>query len=280
MSGASTGLYAHELLSEATDLPRHEAERLLMAAAAWDRSKLAVGGVVEPAAAAEFRATVGRRRHGEPLQYIEGTAQFGPLELLVDDRALIPRPETEQLWELVVARFPTAPDLVVDLCTGSGNLALACKHAWPDAAVFATDSSSDAASLARLNAVRLGLDVTVLTGDLYQPLPHHLQHRVDVIVANPPYLAAAELATLAVEVRVHEPVAALVAGPRGDEVMTRIAAEAAQWLRPGGTIAVEISEFRAADAAALFEGFDAEIVNDLAGKPRFVVGAMGHGLEA
>jgi len=280
VSGASTGLYAHELLSEATDLPRHEAERLLMAAAAWDRSKLAVGGVVEPAAAAEFRATVGRRRHGEPLQYIEGTAQFGPLELLVDDRALIPRPETEQLWELVVARFPTAPDLVVDLCTGSGNLALACKHAWPDAAVFATDSSSDAASLARLNAVRLGLDVTVLTGDLYQPLPHHLQHRVDVIVANPPYLAAAELATLAVEVRVHEPVAALVAGPRGDEVMTRIAAEAAQWLRPGGTIAVEISEFRAADAAALFEGFDAEIVNDLAGKPRFVVGAMGHGLEA
>jgi release factor glutamine methyltransferase len=262
-----------QLLREASDLPLHEAERLLMAASGLPRAHLAIGGSVAADVVTRFRSSVARRRTGEPLQYIEGSVHFGPLELAIDRRALIPRPETEQLWELAVARCVPSPTTVVDLCTGSGNLALACKHAWPGASVFAVDVSDRAAALARHNARRLGLDVIVLTGDLFDPLPRELLGQVDLIVANPPYLAEDELPTVAAEVRDHEPTAALVAGPMGDEVLGRIAGGADRWLRPGALIAVEISEFRATEVVGLFAALAPELVFDLAGKPRFVVGS-------
>lgn len=265
---------SRELLSRASDLPRHEAERLLVAATGWERSRLSGGETVDAPAEEAFTAMLERRRSGEPLQYIEGTVQFGPLELAIDPRALIPRPETEQLWELVARRTATPPDVVVDLCTGSGNLALACKHTWPDALVLATDLSPDAVALARENASRLHLDIDVRAGDLFAPLPSAVRGRVDLLVANPPYVAADELETLPTEVRDHEPTMALVAGPRGDEILARIARDAIDWMRPGGVVAVEISEFGAPEVASLFAAFDAEILDDLTGTPRFVVGAM------
>lgn len=259
-----------ELIAGVSDLPRHEVERLLGKATGLSRTELVLGVPVAADDVATFEAFVQRRRSGEPLQYIEERIPFGPIEVSVDARVLIPRPETEQLFE-VAADAVTEPRVIVDLCTGSGNLALALKHDFPDAVVYATDSSEDAVAVARANAAEAGLDVTVLHGDLFDPLPQHLRGRVDLLVANPPYVSEAELGELPAEVRDHEPRAALVAGPTGDEVVARIAAAAPDWLCAGGVVVCEISEFRADAATTLFEPLGGEVRRDLSGKERFVV---------
>ncbi len=191
--------------------------------------------------------------------------------MTVDRRGLIPRPETEQLFALAVDAV-VEPQVIVDLGTGSGNLALALKHTFPDAVVYATEISSGAARLARENARNANLDVTVLDGDLFDPIPEHLRGNVDLIVSNPPYLAEAEIAALPADVRDYEPRIALVAGPSGDEVVAVIASEAPGWLAPGGTIVCEISEFRGPAMEELFAPLDGEVCKDLAGKDRFVIG--------
>jgi release factor glutamine methyltransferase len=212
------------------------------------------------------------------LQYLEESTQFGPLDLLSDSRALVPRPETEQLWELAVEWVRAdPPQIIVDLCTGSGNLALAMKHHFAAADVYGTDTSRDALELAQENASRTGLVVQWCEGDLFAALPSALSGRVDLLVANPPYLADGEAEDLPVDVRDHEPPGALFAGPRGDEVLERIAAKASRWLRPGGVIACEISEFRAPRAEEMFRQYAARVVVDLTGRPRFVIGRLPAG---
>ena len=266
---------SHRQLVASTDLPGHEAERLLIAAAGLSRSELVSVAELSPDAVAAFRDLVARRMAGEPLQYIEGTVQFGPLELLSDPRALIPRPETEQLWERVVAWVgDEPPTIIVDLCTGSGNLALALKHTFRGAFVWATDLSPQALSLARENGARTGLQVNWLDGDLFSPLPGDLTGRVDLIVGNPPYVATAEAAALPNDVRDHEPHAALVAGERGDEVLAEIAVEAVHWLSPGGRIALEIGETQGPQTMEIFSRYDLHIDQDLAGKDRFGFGRL------
>ena len=131
---------------------------------------------------------IARRLRGEPLQYIEGTAAFGPLDLLVDERVLIPRPETEGMFDLAT-RMVRSPEIIVDLCTGSGALALALKSRFPSAAVFATDISPAAVEVATDNRYRTGLQVYLAEGDLFDPLPTAILGSVDLIVANPPYVA-------------------------------------------------------------------------------------------
>jgi release factor glutamine methyltransferase len=265
-------------LLDESGLPRNEAERLMTKATRLSRAALAAAGVVDAQQAADFRSLALRRRKGEPLQYLEGTTQFGPLELLSDRRALVPRPETEQLWELAVAEVRAHPPrLVVDLCTGSGNLALALKHEFSSAEVYGTDTSQDALDLAAANAARTGLAVEWLHGDLFTALPGGLRGRLDLLVANPPYLSGDEVSDLPIDVREHEPRDALVAGPGGDEVLAGIAAEAADWLRVGGVVACEISEFRADRAEELFGGFRPSVLPDLTGRPRFVVGSRPAG---
>lgn len=263
----------HDLVVE-SGLPRHEAERLLLVATGGSRMDLLSQPEVGPAVAEEFRRLAAARRGGEPLQYLEGTVQFGPLELAVDRRALIPRPETEQLWEMAVHELAAqSKPVVVDLCTGSGNLALAIQYVFPDADVHGTDVSARALDLARENAARTGLvGVQLLHGDLFDPLPDRLRGGVDLIVSNPPYLAEEEHGTLPTDVRDHEPRSALVAGPTGDEVLARIAAGAEAWLRPGGAVICEVSELRPNQARRLFAAYRAEIREDLAGRPRFVFG--------
>jgi release factor glutamine methyltransferase len=241
-----------DLLRSVPDLPDHEARRLLETATGRSWTDLLLGVEVAAEEIEVFRALVERRRSGEPLQYIEGSVPFGPIEVAVDPRVLVPRPETE---------------------TGSGNLAIALKHRFPTATVYATDISSDAVDLARENAREAGLDVTILLGDLFEPLPGHLRGRVDLIVSNPPYLAAAEVADLPVDVRDHEPTMALVAGPVGDEVLARIAEAAPDWLRPGGVVVCEISEFHGSVVAGHFASLRGDIQRDLSGKERFVIGA-------
>jgi release factor glutamine methyltransferase len=258
------------LLDATADLPRHEVERLLMAATGLGRSGLLLTGALPDEAVHRFEALLARRRAGEPLQYLEATVEFGPVALHVDRRALIPRPETERLWELATGLQAGEVKVIVDLCTGSGNLALACAHHWPEARVLATDRSAAAAALARENADALALPVEVLVGDLFDPLPADLAGRVDLLVANPPYLSEAELGQVAAEV-LAEPRDALVAGPEGIEVVARIGAGAGRWLAPGGVAVVEVSEHHAVRAAALFAGLDATVHHDLAGRPRFVV---------
>lgn len=267
------------LLAACPDLPRHEAERLLAAAAGVSRTAMFLAVDFDADIRKRFAAFVDRRRHGEPLQYIEGTVQFGPVELLSDARALIPRPETEYLWEVAARecgwRGDGAGRIVVDLCTGSGNLALALKHRFPGAMVYATDVSAQALDLASANALYTGLTVEWLRGDLFAPLPARLRSRVGLIVANPPYLAEDELSELPAEVRDHEPRVALVAGPTGGEVVARIATEAAAWLAEDGVLVCEIGERQRTPAEEAFAGWAVEVVRDLTGRDRVVVARPG-----
>ncbi len=237
-----------------TDLPNHEFSRLKAVAAS--------NGV-------SLDQLVARRLSGEPLQYIEGTVQFGPIEIKVDTRALVPRPETEGLYEMAV-RMVRNPEIVVDLCTGSGALALALKHAFPGATVFASDISEEAIELAMENRLLTGLDVYFALGDVFDPLPASLLGHVDLLVANPPYVSKADFAELPVDVR-QEPEIALLAGPTGLEHIQMIGARAAAWLRPGGVVICEIGETQGVSASTSFIELPAVVRQDLAGRDRYVV---------
>jgi release factor glutamine methyltransferase len=212
---------------------------------------------------------IARRLSGEPLQYIEGTAPFGSLELLVDERVLIPRPETEGMFELAT-KMVRSPEVIIDLCTGSGALALALKSQFPAAAVFATDISPDAIAVATDNRYRTGLQVYLADGDLFDPLPTAILGSVDLIVANPPYVAEVDFAQLPEDVR-REPKVALVSGPTGLEVIQRIGASSASWLRPGGVVTCEIGEKQGVSATSSFVDLPAVVRQDLTGRDRYVV---------
>ena len=251
----------------------HEAQRLLSVATGLDRTSLILSESVSVAAMETFAALVRQRASGVPLQHLEGTVQFGPLELRCDARALIPRPETEELWELVIS-LAVSPSVVVDLCTGGGCLALAFKHAFPEARVIGTDLSVDALSLAQENVLATGLAVGLFRGDLFDALPDDLHGAIDVLVSNPPYLAASELDGLEAEVAVHDPAMALVAGPDGDEFLVRLAADVGDWLTPGGVVAVEIGASQGLRAMELFADLSPELRRDLDGRDRFLVGRV------
>ena len=258
-------------------IPRHEAERLLMAATGRTRSEVYTS---EPTAQQldRYRSLIARRREGEPLQYLEGVIPFGPVEVRVDERALIPRPETEYLWEQAVAALGDAGPgtRIVDLCTGSGALALALKARFPAARVIGTDVSEEALALATENAALNTIDVEWCKGDLFEALPTSAKGRIDLIVSNPPYVSAGEYAALPDEIRRYEPERALVAGTRGDEVLERIAEEVYWWLGTGGWLFCEIGASQADRALELFGGWlYCEVRNDLAGRPRVVVGRKG-----
>lgn len=235
------------------EIPDHELRRL-EAAASPDRP---------------LQDLVQRRVDGEPLQYIEGTAPFGPLDLIVDPRVLVPRPETEGLFE-IATRMVRNPNVIIDLCTGSGALALALKQSFPTASVFATEISGEAVEVAQANREKTGLNVYLGNGDLFDPLPASLVGHVDLVVANPPYVAEEDYDTLPRDVQC-EPRVALVSGPTGLEVITRIGAEVGDWLRPGGVVIVEIGETQGAVAAASFKRLPAVVRQDYAGRDRYVV---------
>ncbi len=214
-----------------------------------------------------------RRMAGEPLQYLEGTVQFGPIDIAIDRRALIPRPETERLWERTIELTTEdngAPGFILDLCTGSGCLALAYKHAFSSAHIVATDISSEALSLARDNARSLRSVVEIREGDLYDALPDDLRGSFDLVVSNPPYVA--EDARLPMEVRDHEPHLALFAGLDGLDVIRRVVSGASTWLAPSGLIALEVGETQGSSVVALFDeaGLKAWVEPDLTGRDRFV----------
>jgi len=190
------------------------------------------------------RGLITRRVGREPLQYILGTQEFCGLEFTVNPAVLIPRPETQLLVEYVTQRIRAdRPATIVDVCTGSGCIAVAIARMRPHAKVIATDLSGPALNVARQNAIRLGVSerITWLEGDLLGPLvEHELEGQVDVIVSNPPYIPELDWATLQPEVRLFEPRGALVAGPQGTELHERLLREAGRYLAPGGAVIMEI----------------------------------------
>lgn len=258
-------------------LPLHEAERLLMTVTGGTRADIYQQDLTE-VDAARFRILAAQRRRGVPLQHLEETIPFGPVQLRVDRRALIPRPETEYLWEQAVAAIGTAGPgtRMVDLCTGSGALAIALEKAFPGARVTATDISEDALALAGENAALNGVSIDLRQGDLFDALPISIKGRIDLLVTNPPYVSEAEYGQLPGEIRDHEPRGALVAGPRGDEVIECIADDVYWWLAQGGWLFCEIGETQAERAIELFgRWLFCEVRDDLAGKPRILVGRKG-----
>lgn len=234
-------------------IPPHELSRLE-----------AIAGPSQP-----LEDLVARRIGGEPLQYIEGSAPFGPLDLIVDERVLVPRSETEGLFE-IASKMVRNPGVIVDLCTGSGALALALKKAFPTAAVFATDISADAIEVATENKHRNRLDIYLAAGNLFDPLPASLLGEVDLLVANPPYVSEAEFDGLPDDVK-REPRVALVAGRTGLEVIQDIGASASRWLRPGGVLVCEIGETQGSSAASSFFGLPTVVRKDLSRRDRYIV---------
>jgi len=224
---------------------------------------------------APLRELVRRRGQGEPLQHLLGTVEFAGRVFLCDKRALVPRPETEQLVELLKSQIPEPNSKILDVGTGSGVLALSLAANFPNAKVTATDISDDALALARENAERLGLTsrVEFLTGDLLLCV----NHVFDLIVANLPYVAAVDRAALSREV-LHDPEIALFGGERGDEMVRKLIEAAPAKLKPGGLLALEVGLGQADDLAALMAEknyHDIKKEADYAGVTRFLFGRYG-----
>ncbi|QAT83993.1 putative protein methyltransferase HemK [Corallococcus coralloides] len=226
---------------------------------------------------AAFKALIERRLAGEPTNYLTGTKEFYNRPFKVDARVLIPRPETELLVEAVLHAVPRdAPSRVLDVCTGSGCIAISVAAERPQATVLATDLSKDACALARENAQALGVSerVSVLEGDLFAPLPPDATFRV--VVSNPPYIDSGDIAGLSAEVR-REPRLALDGGPDGLVALRRVIQGARRVLEPGGLLALEMGETQGSAVLELLRaaGYsDARVEKDLERRERMAFGTQ------
>jgi release factor glutamine methyltransferase len=269
-------------LAAATDSPQAEAEELLGRLLGLARAELYLqrARALQADERQRLDRWLARRAGGEPVQYITGRAAFRGLDLVVSRAVLIPRPETEGLVQEVIdvlgeesGRWPTPR--VLDLGTGSGAIALAVATEWRPALVTATDASDDALAVARTNAAACGVAERVhfLQGDWYEPIG--ADDRFEVIVSNPPYIAADERDALPRDVRAFEPEQALFSGATGLEALREIIREAPRHLVAGGLLALELAEMRAHEVAAWLDGaHDWERVtlrDDLAGRPRVLL---------
>jgi release factor glutamine methyltransferase len=258
------------------DTPRLDAEVLLAHVLGTDRAALLrdADRPVEGAAIRAYQDAVRRRAiEREPVAYITGRRAFRYLELEVDRRVLIPRPETELLVEVGLELPPGAR--VLDVGTGSGAVALALKHERPDLVVAGSDSNPEALAVARANAARLGLDAAWIEADLLDGLPAPAP-AFDAVLSNPPYVSEAEHRGLAPEITRHEPDGALVAAEEGLAVIRRLVEQAAR-LRIC-LLAVEVGLGQAPAVAALMRAHghvEVATRSDLAGIERVVMGRMG-----
>jgi release factor glutamine methyltransferase len=248
--------------------PRLDAELLLAEATGWDRARLVASPEAElaPAAMRRFAEMVRRRLRREPVAYIVGRRGFRHLELQVDSRVLIPRPETELVVEFALE---LAPSTVLDVGTGSGAIALAIASELPGCEVVATDTSAPALEVARENAERLGLAARI---ELVEAMLPAGRDEFDLALANLPYVSEAEWGALQPEVTEWEPRRALLAGPDGLDVL-RAAIPALADVAP--IVALEVGAGQSAAVAELLmaAGFGAiEVRPDLAGVPRLVIG--------
>ena len=255
---------------------RLEAQLLLAHALQCSRTQLymAFDKPLGDAELASYRELIKRRLAGEPVAYLVDEHEFWGLPLVIESSVLVPRPDTETVVEVALALVDrTAALRVLDLCTGSGALALALAKELPAARVVATELSPAAAEVARTNVAKLGFAerVEIRTGDLFAPVAGE---RFDLVVSNPPYIATAVIATLAPEV-LREPVMALDGGPDGLAFYDRICTAARDFLAPGGALVVEHGYDQAGAVGERFAaaGFqNVTLVNDLGKNPRVTHG--------
>jgi release factor glutamine methyltransferase len=243
-------------------------------------------------AAGALEVLVARRLAGEPLQYVLGSWSFCGIDLLVDRRVLIPRPETEVVAQVAIDEVAATGErvgpsdawsgdsttyAVADLGTGSGALALALAFSLPDARVWATELDRDALAIARANIAGAGTPaarVRVVEGSWFDALPDELRGNLRLVVSNPPYVAEHEVGDLPAVVTDWEPRRALVSGPTGREALDAIVRDAPEWLEPTGVLVLELAPHQAAGMAELARsvGFaSVEVRPDLTGRDRVLV---------
>jgi release factor glutamine methyltransferase len=275
----------------ARQLPRHQARWLCETACGvyGDEFLAVLDTPATQRGVAHLDAMLARLRSGEPLQYVVGQWPFRKIELLVDQRVLIPRPETETLVEeaLRIARGMTAPLLCADLGCGSGaiGLSLAAELPLQGTTVWLTDVSDDSLAVARANAAGVGrnaANVRIASGSWFDALPADLQGSFAVIVSNPPYVAEGDPAVEAV-VHEWEPHLALYGGDDGLAALRVIASEVGRWLRPGGVVIVEIGSNQGEVVRQLFQAgglVDVVVMPDLSGRDRMVTARRPDSAEA
>ncbi|MGC1214705.1 MAG: peptide chain release factor N(5)-glutamine methyltransferase [Micromonospora sp.] len=281
------GRAARALAEVGIEAPRAEAEQLAAYVLDVPRGRLALSDGFTPAQLGRFEALVGRRIAREPLQHLTGSAGFRHLELAVGPGVFVPRPETELLagWGVEQGRRRGAP-LVVDLCSGSGAIALSVAQELPDARVVAVERSPAALEWLRRNAAERAAagdtPIEVVVADVTDPgLLAELVGRVDVLLCNPPYVPRS--VAVPPEVAGHDPDEAVFGGTEGLDVIRPVVARAAELLRPGGALGIEHDDTHGAAVPALVAAdgrFEAvEDHRDLAGRPRFATAsrrADGH----
>lgn len=262
-----------QLLQAQVPDPKQDALLILAHLLGKDPLSLRLEGTKElsPEDSARYRALLLHRAQRQPLQYLLGEQWFYGLPYHVDSRVLIPRQETESLCELGIAYLKKLPaPAALDLCTGSGAIAVTLKHQCPHARVSAADLSPDALCVARENARHHSAEITFYEGDLFAPLAGRC---FDLILSNPPYIESDECLTLQEEVR-REPIMALDGGEDGLDFYRRIALEAHTHLNPGGMLAMEIGYRQAEAVPALLAAAgaykDIAVVKDLYGLDRIV----------
>lgn len=262
--------------------PKISARRIVEECSGADGSELALvlGQPATQRGVAAFDRRVERRIGGEPIQYVVGRWGFRNLDLFVDRRVLIPRPETEIIAEAAVTelrRIGTDAGgslIAADLGCGSGAIGLSIADEVDDVDVWLTDISDDALAVARGNLAGLGrraIRTRLAAGSWFDALPAELRGRLSVVVSNPPYIASSE--RLAPSVADWEPRGALVAGPFGTEALDRLVEQAGDWLVERGSLVLEMSPWQTAPTAERARAFfaDVEVIDDLAGRPRGVV---------
>lgn len=267
-----------QLADAGIDSARYDAEELAAHVAGTERGRLSLLGPPDDVFFDHYNAAVAARSRRVPLQHLTGTAAFGPLMLSVGPGVFIPRPETEAMLEWAVAQTLPAKPVVVDVCTGSGALALALARHWPDARVIGLDDSDAALDYARRNAA--GTTVQFVCADVTDSgLLTELDGKVDLVVSNPPYVP--DGAELEPEVTQHDPPHAVFGGPDGMAVIPAVARLAGRLLRPGGLFAVEHDDTTSsvtAETISSTELFDDVVARtDLTGRPRFVTARMTGG---
>jgi len=253
------------------DSARTDAELLAAHVAGTDRGRLALLDAPGPEFFDRFDQAIVARAQRTPLQHITGTAPFGPVQLHVGPGVFTPRPETEALLEWALVQSLPHDAVILDLCTGSGALAIALASQRPRARVIAVDDDTEALDYARRNAV--GTTVRLVCGDVTDVgLLPELLGSVDLVVANPPYLPTGS--PLEPEVARHDPAHALFGGADGMSVITPLIARAADWLKPGGLLAVEHDDTTSEATARIMISVgvfgDITAHRDLTGRPRFV----------
>jgi len=284
------------------DKPEENADNTLRAlwhtAAGQPKSAIAAADAALPPLDAAMRARldalVADRLRGVPLAHLTGRQHFLGIELISGPAALVPRRETELLAGAAIAcarelaaANPATPILVVDVCTGSGNVALAIANAVPAADVHGADLSEDAVALARSNAALLGLAdrVRFEAGDLLAPFDtDRFLGRVDLLTCNPPYISSTKVGQMADEIASHEPRLAFDGGPLGVTILMRLLQDAPRWLRPGGWLAFEVGAGQGGAIVRRLRGIKAfdevrELINE-AGEVRAVLARCADGDRA